>query len=265
MNGFGESQRENLKNRRVQDWRQIYLILFPNDDERSIPSECGWSISLVETIILTYSDYSNMVAISNILDQFQRHYQQEAERLLPERLNPILDGYLTGPRTTFQDSILAMINEIHNTLIQSFRQRIIGVIVEDTEPVLPGNSSVVTPSRFEPSLNNPASFFLEYLNTINDDVNQSHQLSTHLGFDLSGFPSPALHGQSSGHDYDIHSSQPQPLPAISDGDVNTFTLVDNPNVSNARGVEEELKPSENYKGSGNNEWTLLDETEEASS
>jgi len=235
MNGFGESQRENLKNRRVQDWRQIYLILFPDDDERSIPSECRWSISLVETIILTYSDYSNMVVISNILDQFQRHYQQEAERLLPERLNPILDGYLTGPRITFQDTILAMINDIHNTLIQSFRQQIIGVVVEDTEPVLHGSSSVVTPSRFEPSLDDPTRLFLEYLNTINDDVNQSHQLSTDLGFDLSGFPSPVLHEQSGGHDYDIHLSQPQPLPAISDGDLNTFTLVDNPNVNNARG------------------------------
>ncbi|KAI0384071.1 heterokaryon incompatibility protein-domain-containing protein [Hypomontagnella monticulosa] len=170
MEGFNESQRDRLKSRRMQDWKEIYLVLFPNDEGESIPSQY----------------YAEVVAIADILDQLDHIYEEEVGRLLPERLDPILDRFSSSPRTTIQNDLLTMISDIHSTVIQSFRQQMAGMVLDRSGSAPQGNPTSAVAPGIESSLESPAGWFLNYLNTIDAEGGVPPQSSTNLGFEFFG-------------------------------------------------------------------------------
>lgn len=135
--------------------------------------------------VLIFPDSSKNVAIADILDQLDQTYQQEAEKLLPERLNSILDRLSSTPRATVQSDILEMVNDIHGTVIQSFRQRMAGVMLDNSEPASQENSSSAGASRIEPSSDHPASLFFDYLNNIDQEGSPDSQPDMNLGSVIS--------------------------------------------------------------------------------
>ncbi|KAI8961961.1 heterokaryon incompatibility protein-domain-containing protein [Daldinia sp. FL1419] len=246
MEGFNENQREGLKCRRVQDWKKIYQILFPDDDENTIPSQY----------------YASVITIADILDQFDRAYQEEAERQLPGRVRSVLEGLSSRPNYSIQDEIMLMINDINNTVISSFRQRMEGVVLGSPNPA-PSEDSVVTPSRVEPNLDNPASFFLEYLNNIDNEYNMSHSLDSQPGFDYNTFQSSTGPVYTDEQNRGFNTSPPMNLLGTYDGVLHAPTIIRNEGINNTQGHHTSNRVN-NREGDSADEWTVVEAPPEES-
>ncbi|KAI1657766.1 heterokaryon incompatibility protein-domain-containing protein [Daldinia decipiens] len=241
MEGFNEHQRENLKCRRVQDWKKIYQILFPDDDERSIPSQY----------------YASVVTITDILDQFDRAYQQEVERQLPGRVRSVLEGLSSRPISSIQDEILLMVNDINSTVINSFRQRMVGVMLDNSNPASQEQSEVTT-LRVEPSLDNPASFFLEYLNHIDYEYNMPHHLDNEPGFDINSLQNSTSYEYTDEQDYGLNLLQTGDFHGAYDERSNTPTIIQNGDTDNPRGLRRPPNQTGNYDSDSADEWTVVE-------
>ncbi|KAI0103402.1 heterokaryon incompatibility protein-domain-containing protein [Daldinia grandis] len=241
MEGFNEHQRESIKCRRVQNWKNIYQILFPDDDERSIPSQ----------------HYASVITIADILDQFDRAYQEEAERQLPGRARSILEDLSSRPNSSIQDEILLMVNAIHSTVINSFRQRMVGVVL-DNSSLAPREQAEVMASRVEPSLDNPASFFLEYFNNIDDGYNMPDYLSNEPGLDINDLQNPTAYLYTDEQDYGIGLLQTRDLHAAYDERPNTPAIIGNRDTSNPRRARRSSSQDGNHDDDSTDEWTVVE-------
>lgn len=246
IEGFNERQRESLKCRRVQDWRKIYQILFPDDDERSIPSQY----------------YASVITITDILDQFDRAYQQEVERQLPGRVRSVLEGLSSRPSSSIEDEILLVVNDINSAVINSFRQRMAGSMLENSNPA-PQEQPEVT-SRAEPSLDNPASFFLEYLNNIGYEYNVPHHLGNELGFDINSLQNPAAYVYTNEQHYGVNLLQTGDFHGAYDERPNAPTVIRNGDTNNPRGVRRPSNQTGNHDGDSADEWTVVETPPEGS-
>lgn len=263
MEGFNEHQRESLKCRRVQDWRKIYQILFPDDDERSIPSQCKFLILPSSSDSnLTILDYASVITITDLLDQFDRAYQQEVERQLPGRVRSVLEGLSSRPNSSIQDEILLMVNDINSTVINSFRQRMVGVMLDNSNPA-PQEQPEVTTSRAEPSLDNPASFFLEYLNNIDYEYNVPHHQSNEPGFDINSLQNPAAYVYTDEQDCGINLLQTGDFHGAYDERPNAPTVIRNGDTNNLR-VRRPSNQTGNHDGDSADEWTVVEPPPEGS-
>ncbi|KAI0847110.1 heterokaryon incompatibility protein-domain-containing protein [Daldinia vernicosa] len=246
MEGFNEHQRESLKCRRVQDWKKIYQILFPDDDERTIPSQ----------------HYASVITIADILDQFDRAYQQEVERQLPGRVRSVLDGLSSRPNSSAQDEILLMVNDINNTVINSFRQRMVGVVLDNSN-LAPQEQTEVTTSRVEPSLDNPASFFLEYLNNIDYGDNMPHHLDNEAEFDINSLQNSTAYVYPDEQDYGVNLLQTGDFHEAYDERPNNPAIIRNGNSNNTR-VYRSSNQAGNHDGDSTDEWTVIETPPEGS-
>ncbi|KAI1807073.1 hypothetical protein F4811DRAFT_65273 [Daldinia bambusicola] len=240
MEGFNEKQRENLKCRRVQDWKKIYQILFPDDDETSIPSQY----------------YASVITIADILDQFDRAYQEEVERQLPGRVRSVLETLPSRPSSSIQDAILLIVNDINSIVINSFRRRMAGVMLDNSDPAPPEESEVTT-SSVDPNLNNPTTFFLEYLNNLGHEYNISQHLGSGSGFDYNNVQNPTANVYASEQDFDVNLSQLGNFRGAYDERLNALTAIQdgNPNMS---GVPHVLNQIDNHNENSTDEWTVVE-------
>ncbi|KAI1136085.1 hypothetical protein F5Y05DRAFT_415684 [Hypoxylon sp. FL0543] len=169
MEGFNDAQREKLKCRNVKDWKHIYRILFPDDHEMSIPSPY----------------YSNAITISAVLDRFETDYQRAVERLIPDRLNSILAGYHSRPGPAIQGDILAVVSDVHSTVIQSMRQRTVGMVLDSSDLSSHSTISAVSASRMEPNLYSPANYWGGYVNSLLLEDGSTQDAGPNLELDTS--------------------------------------------------------------------------------
>ncbi|KAI1464077.1 heterokaryon incompatibility protein-domain-containing protein [Daldinia caldariorum] len=247
MEGFNEKQRENLKCRRVQEWKEIYQILFPDDDEMSIPSQ----------------HYASVITIADILDQFDRAYQEEVERQLPGRVRSVLEALPSRPSSSIQDEILLMVNDINSTVINSFRRRMAGAMLDNSDPA-PREESEVTTSRVEPNLDNPASFFLEYFNNLGHGSSMSQHLGNGSGFDYNNIQHPTANVYASEPDFDVNLSQLGNFHGAYDERLNALPVVQDGNITMS-GVPHTLNQIDNHDGHSTDEWTVVETPPEDSS
>ncbi|KAF3057024.1 Heterokaryon incompatibility protein 6, OR allele [Daldinia childiae] len=150
MAGFGEQQHMIIRDKGLQDWKKIYQILFPNDDEESIPSQY----------------YANIVTIVEMLEQFDRAYQQEVEQRLPGLLGTAIERLRLRPFPAIEDAIVSVVHEINSAMVNSTRQRMAHGLLTGSNLTPPEVSRIATP-RVGTNLNDPTSFLHEYVNNIN--------------------------------------------------------------------------------------------------
>ncbi|KAI1413262.1 hypothetical protein F5Y13DRAFT_198982 [Hypoxylon sp. FL1857] len=173
VEGFNESQRERLKCRSLQDWKQIYQILFPDDDEASIPSQ----------------HYSTVTAIADVFERFDRDYQLEVDRQLPGRLGHILAGHHLRANSVIVGDILAVVSDIHSRVIQSFRQRTNSVTLDSSNQPSRSTTSAISASRMELNLDSPSSYFAGYVDSlgVEDESTQNTGADSTNYFSNTGF------------------------------------------------------------------------------
>ncbi|OTA92365.1 hypothetical protein M434DRAFT_325367 [Hypoxylon sp. CO27-5] len=159
--------RERLKCKRLQDWKQIYKTLFPDDDETSIPSQ----------------HYSTVVAITDIFDRFDRDYQHEVERLIPERLGSILVKKHSRATSAIQGDILAVISDVHHKVTQSIKQQPMSWALDDSNQISHSNDSSASASRMEPNLDNPVNYSAGYVNSLGSGGGFTQKLDANVEFD----------------------------------------------------------------------------------
>ncbi|KAI0837194.1 hypothetical protein F5Y06DRAFT_297981 [Hypoxylon sp. FL0890] len=209
MEGFNEAQRERLKSRNLQDWKQIYRTLFPDDDETSIPSP----------------HYSNAITISAVLDKFDRDYQREVERLIPERLSPILVGHHLRHSSAIQGDILAVVSDIHSTVIQSFKQRTIGLVLDNSGSFSRSTVLAASASTMEPNLDSPVCYWGGCVNSLSMEDESTQSMVPNLEFDTSYILDPTVCERADQRDDDISSLQGGPPLGLQGGGLNTYALI----------------------------------------
>ncbi|KAG4222982.1 hypothetical protein PC116_g28546 [Phytophthora cactorum] len=138
-----------------------------------------------------------------------------------------------------------------------------GLILENSSAAPQEHSAEVTTSRVEPNLDNPASFFLEYLNNIDQEYNMSQQLGNDPGFGYSNVQNPTAYIYTGEQDYGINLLQTGNFHETYER-LDTPIGTQNGNMSTSAGVRNVLNQINNRDGDSADEWSVVETPPEES-